>query len=215
MRPRTPSTPGGALRRATGALVLVVGLGVLLAACAATTPRPRALPEPSLPPVPRSSSSPTPTDPTPPVGRPARIAIGAIGVDAPVVPVGLRPDGAMQTPERGRAGWYDLGPPPGAPGAAVVTAHVDSTAGPDVFHQLHALRPGDMVAVRDDAGVDHRFRVTRVDQFPKTRLPVDQIWNDPPAAGLRLITCGGAFDPATGHYRDNIIVWARGVPTGS
>lgn len=213
MRSRTTS-PGGALRRATGVLALVVGLGVLLAACATTAPRRQVLPEPNLTPVPTPSASPT-TNPTPSVGRPARITIGAIGVDAPVVPVGLRPDGAMQTPERGLVGWYDPGPAPGEPGAAVVTAHVDSTAGPDVFHQLHALRPGDLVVVGDDTGVDHRFRVTRVDQFPKTRLPIDQIWNDSPAVSLRLITCGGAFDPATGHYRDNVIVWAREVPTGS
>jgi hypothetical protein len=23
---------------------------------------------------------------------------------------------------------------------------------------------------------------------------------------LALVTCGGSFDPATGHYRDNVIV---------
>jgi hypothetical protein len=26
---------------------------------------------------------------------------------------------------------------------------------------------------------------------------------------LRLITCGGSFDRSTGHYRDNIIVFAE------
>jgi len=26
---------------------------------------------------------------------------------------------------------------------------------------------------------------------------------------LALVTCGGSFDPATGHYRDNVIVWAK------
>jgi len=26
---------------------------------------------------------------------------------------------------------------------------------------------------------------------------------------LRLITCGGGFDRSTGHYRDNVIVYAR------
>jgi hypothetical protein len=28
---------------------------------------------------------------------------------------------------------------------------------------------------------------------------------------LRLITCGGSFDRATGHYRDNVIVYATMV----
>jgi hypothetical protein len=29
---------------------------------------------------------------------------------------------------------------------------------------------------------------------------------------LRLITCGGSFDRTTGHYRDNVIVYARLAP---
>jgi hypothetical protein len=28
---------------------------------------------------------------------------------------------------------------------------------------------------------------------------------------LRLITCGGSFDRSTGHYRDNVIVYAKGA----
>jgi hypothetical protein len=31
---------------------------------------------------------------------------------------------------------------------------------------------------------------------------------------LRLITCGGPFDQATGHYTDNIIVYAHLVSAG-
>jgi len=32
-----------------------------------------------------------------------------------------------------------------------------------------------------------------------------------PAMELRLITCGGAFDAATGHYLSNIVVYATEV----
>jgi hypothetical protein len=34
------------------------------------------------------------------------------------------------------------------------------------------------------------------------------VYGDIDHAGLRLITCGGAFDDATGHYLDNIVVFA-------
>jgi hypothetical protein len=30
-----------------------------------------------------------------------------------------------------------------------------------------------------------------------------------PGATLRLITCGGSFDHASGHYRDNMIAFAH------
>jgi hypothetical protein len=32
------------------------------------------------------------------------------------------------------------------------------------------------------------------------------------AAALQLVTCGGQFDTATGHYRSNIIVFATMRP---
>jgi hypothetical protein len=39
-------------------------------------------------------------------------------------------------------------------------------------------------------------------------LPVGRIWNRTDRPVLRLITCGGSFDRETGHYRDNVIVYA-------
>lgn len=145
------------------------------------------------------------------VARPARIEVPAIDVDADVVPVGLRDDGAMEVPQQGLAGWYRPGPRPGAPGPAVIVAHVDSGSGPDVFVQLHRLRAGDGIAVTDARGTPHRFVVTGIEQVSKDALPIERIWSDDAGATLRLITCGGQFDRDSGHYRDNIIVYADAV----
>jgi hypothetical protein len=38
------------------------------------------------------------------------------------------------------------------------------------------------------------------------------VYGPVPDAELRLITCGGAFDFATGHYLSNVIVYATLVP---
>jgi sortase (surface protein transpeptidase) len=136
------------------------------------------------------------------------VSIPAIGVDAPLVPVGLKPDGAMQTPTFGIAGWYDKGPKPGTPGPAVLLAHVDSKAkGPDVFFRLRELKPGDRVTVRY-ADRESTFAVTGKEQTAKTALPASRIWNGASTPVLRLITCGGAFDRKAGSYLDNIIVYA-------
>jgi hypothetical protein len=51
--------------------------------------------------------------------------------------------------------------------------------------------------------------VERVERQPKQALPTDRIWNRTRRPVLRLITCGGSFDRATGHYRDNVIVYAN------
>lgn len=146
-----------------------------------------------------------------PIGTPTRVQIPAIDVDAVLVPVGLQADGAMQTPDFGLGAWYELGPRPGEPGPAVVLAHVDSVAGPDVFYRLRELEPDDRVTVHHDLGAV-TFVVDSLEQVNKDALPVERIWNDTTEPVLRLVTCGGAFDHSTGHYLDNIIVYANPIP---
>lgn len=141
-------------------------------------------------------------------GRPTRITIPAIDVDATLIGVGLLPDGAMRIPDFGLAGWYDEGPLPGEAGPAVVVAHVDSKAnGPDVFYRLRELEPGDEVTIHHTNGRS-TFVVTGKEQAAKTELPVERIWNDTDEPVLRLITCGGAFDGSARSYLDNVIVYA-------
>jgi sortase (surface protein transpeptidase) len=141
-------------------------------------------------------------------GAPVRVTIPAIGVDARLVPVDLNKDGSVQTPDFGLAAWYRPGPRPGDAGPAVLLAHVDSKAGgPDVFYRLHELKPGDQVTVHyHDATTT--FAVTGTEQTAKTALPAKRIWNATKHPVLRLITCGGAFDPAAHSYLDNVIVYA-------
>jgi sortase (surface protein transpeptidase) len=149
-------------------------------------------------------------DPTGPAG-PTTIAIPAIGLKATIVAVGLRTDGAMQIPPPDQVGWYRLGPRPGAPGAAVLVGHV-TYRHPAVFYRLRELRPGDEILIGQRGRATRRFLVGRLERHPKTALPVTRIWSSANRPLLRLITCGGSFDHTTGHYRDNLIVYAS--PTG-
>ncbi len=157
---------------------------------------------------------PAPVSVTPeagPVGQPTDLSIPAIGVTERLHPVGLKPDGAMQTPNFGDAGWYDRGPRPGAPGPAVLVAHVHGPAGDDVFAGLHQLKVGDQVTVKRTDG-SSTFVVESVERARKEELPHKRIWNDTDVPVLRLITCGGKPDPVTRMYPDNTIVYARLAP---
>jgi hypothetical protein len=144
---------------------------------------------------------------------PMAIAIPSIGVKAGIVEVGLQADGAMQLPDPDQVGWYKHGPRPGAPGPAVLIGHVDTRTDPAVFYRLRQLRPGDEILISQRDGSTTRFLVGRLERHPKTALPTKRIWPTTSRPLLRLITCGGSFDRATGHYRDNIILYAS--PTGS
>lgn len=146
-------------------------------------------------------------EPTEPEGEPARVVIPAIEVDARLVRLGLAPDGSMQVPDRGFAGWYVEGPRPGHDGPAVIAAHVDSRAGPDVFHRLQELAPGDRVHISYDSGDEVTFVVASSVRTPKEELPVEDIWPLTNTRLLTLVTCGGDFDRSVGHYRDNVIVY--------
>jgi sortase (surface protein transpeptidase) len=188
----------------------VVGLVVLVAGCLlAAGYQHQAMTHPAERPASSGEAVTTPVGATPVGATPVGISIPAIGVDAPVVAVGLRPDGAMEVPGVRLAGWYRLGPRPGDPGPAVIVGHVDSRRGPAVFYRLRRLRPGARIVVRRAGGAASVFTVETVERQPKAALPVGRIWTRTGQPVLRLITCGGSFDRASGHYRDNVIVYAR------
>jgi sortase (surface protein transpeptidase) len=117
--------------------------------------------------------------------------------------------GALQVPSSTSvAGWYTGSPRPGAIGSAVIAGHIDSYLGPGVFFELSRLRPGDRVYVRRADGTLAVFRVTAVRSYVKDHFPTQAVYGPTPDAELRLITCGGTFDPAVRSYLSNTVVYA-------
>lgn len=171
-----------------------------------TTTTTTAPPVETVPPPP-----PEPAATVPPPGAPTRILIPALGVDDGVIPVGLEEDGAMEVPPAELAGWYRYGITPGSDrGSAVIAAHVDYQDRPGVFLELSRLEVDAEVAVVDEAGVPHVYRVVERWQVAKEQLPIDELFRHDGDHVLTLITCGGAFDQAARSYDDNIVV--RAVP---
>lgn len=147
--------------------------------------------------------------PAEPVAEPVAVRIPAIGLEASLVPLGLNDDGTLEVPsDFDVAGWYVDGPLPGELGPAVITGHVDSRSGPAAFFQLGRAKPGDEIFVDYGDGTSLSFVAERVEQHPKSAFPTREVYDDTTRPELRLVTCGGAFDRSTGHYRDNVIVWA-------
>ena len=144
-----------------------------------------------------------------PVARPVRLVIPVIGVRARLVRLGLAAGGALQVPVTTTvAGWYSGSPRPGAIGSSVIAGHVDSYLGPGVFFRLRLLRPGDRIFVRRADGTLAVFRVTLVRTYLKTRFPTGAVYGAAPGPQLRLITCGGTFDPGLRSYLSNVVVYA-------
>jgi len=143
------------------------------------------------------------------VARPVALTIPSIGVQTSLVNLGLTASGALQVPSSTAvAGWYTGSPRPGATGSAVIAGHIDSRAGPGVFFRLSRLRPGDRVYVRRADGTLAAFRVTAVQAYPKDSFPTLAVYGPAPDPELRLITCGGIFDPGQRSYLSNIVAYA-------
>ncbi len=144
------------------------------------------------------------------VADPTRVQIPAIGVDAPLVRLGLQSDGAMEVPaDYDTPGWYTGAPRPGENGPAVIAGHVDSKTGPAVFFHLDVLQPGDEVHIPRADGRRSTFVVTRVSRFDKKTFPTVDVFGPTSAPELRLLTCGGDFDFLHHTYRANVVVFAR------
>lgn len=148
------------------------------------------------------------TDPIKPV-VPKRVEVPAIGVSASVIRLGLNTDGTLEVPQDySLTGWWSEGVAPGENGPAVIVGHVDSHTGPAVFFRLQDVTAGDTIKVAGRAGRTLRFAIDRVEQHPKDRFPTERVYGDTSLPTLRLITCGGEFDGSSGHYLDNVIVFA-------
>jgi sortase (surface protein transpeptidase) len=146
------------------------------------------------------------------VAAPATLAIPEIGVSTRLITLGLTTQRTIQVPPTAAvAGWYTQSPRPGAVGPAVILGHIDSRQGPGVFFRLAGLASGDPVYIRRSDGSTVKFRVTGVESYLKDHFPTRAVYGPTPDAELRLITCGGTFDSATGHYLSNIVVYATEI----
>ncbi|MFJ7767859.1 class F sortase [Streptomyces sp. NPDC097107] len=193
----------------SGRALATTALAALLVGCggqgddAGRTGRPTA----AAPPSHASAKSVPPLERSVPVG----LRIPAIGVDTPVMRLGLAADGTVEVPpvtDDDRAGWYRHSPTPGQVGPSVVLGHVTvGTHGDGVFRHLARLHRGDRIEARLENGTAAEFRVTAVRTVAKADFPADDVYGDVDRPELRLITCGG---PRVGEeYRDNVIAFAE------
>jgi hypothetical protein len=220
-------TKGGAavtvLAVALGALLLAGG-GFLLVwgplGGSGTTVR---LPPPGAQDIPRDVGTSVPVPvvmpaaPPMPASVPVRIEIAKLAVDAPLMRLGLNKDGTVQVPplsDHDLAGWYAGSVTPGQDGSSVILGHVDSYSGGSVFFSIKNLKPGDRMTVARADGSTAAFVVDGVQKAEKVAFPSSAVYGNTAYPSLRLVTCGGPFDEATGEYQDNIVVYAHLAASG-
>ena len=105
-------------------------------------------------------------------------------------------------------GWYRNMSTPGEAGPAVM---LGPQGHPDAQCRLQPpaeIRNGDTIEVKRQDGTTAVFTVGGIEQAGKTTFPTERVYGTRTNAQLHLITCGGDYNRSTGHYTDNIIVYA-------
>lgn len=211
LRERLPRAPFPRLTRAAGLIPAAAAALVLLLGSPLAEPGGGTAPRPG----PAATAAPLPA--ALPGARPVRVDIPGLRVSAPLVGLTLDSRGRLGVPDpadRNLAGWYRDGVPPGSPGNAIVVAHVDTPTGPAAFAGLDALPPGATVEVRRADRRIATFRVYAVQEYEKRDFPSARVYGPTKDAQLRLLTCGGAYDPSAGGYQSNVVAYARLTSVG-
>lgn len=156
-----------------------------------------------------SSASPPPAPL--PRSRATRLRIPSLGIDAPVVGIGLGADRQLQTPPVDKpklVGWYEDGPTPGESGTAIAVGHRDTRTGAAVFAALGQVERGRPVEVRRADGRTAVYTVDKVRVFDKDRFPDKEVYGAARRPELHVITCGGLYT-RRGGYSSNVVVFAH------
>lgn len=140
---------------------------------------------------------------------PRRLSIPQLGIDTGVDATGLTDDRNLEVPpDASRVGWYRGFSEPGDRGVSVLLGHVDSRDGEGVFFALPQLEPGDRITVERGDGRTVAYEVDRLDWYAKHEFPTFEVYTSERDEVLRLITCGGEFDPTRRTYEENVVVTA-------
>ena len=188
----------------------IATLGVVGSASPTADPPTRAAPLPARPFTVRPSEA--AVRPLPDIGD-SRLAVPSLGIDAPVMSVGMTgtqldvPDDVHMVGE-----WSGGGTPTATSGTVLLAGHVNwAGQGPGALAHLASIAPDANVLLSTPGGIATTWSVTSVEAVTKADLP-QAIFDRSGPHRLVLVTCGGAFNSATGHYEDNVVVTATPLP---
>ena len=167
-----------------------------------------------------STATATPLPTPPPNNSPlARMIIEKIGVDAPVIALGLDGNQVPEVPSGpDEVAWYDWSSKPGWGSNAVFSGHVDWTIYGQpvvgVFYYLHDIGLDDEIKIVLDDGTEYRYVVTGNQAMSDDDPDTLKVMGATPNDVITLITCGGAWvrdwtNPLGGYYTMRQIVRAE------
>lgn len=137
--------------------------------------------------------------------------IPAININIPLGQTTLGKNGELLVPANpNQAAWYKLGPKIGAAGTALITGHLDANGGrAGVFYNLRNLTAGDIIKVGREDGSVAAFKIDKLEVYRQdSTFPWNEVYRTSGSSAVRIITCHGTYNPETGRYSHNLVVYA-------
>lgn len=141
---------------------------------------------------------------------PSRLIIPDIGVNAFMESRGLTKDNAVDVPKSlWNVSWFNKSSKPGSPGPAMIVGHY-SSYGRAVFANLHKLKVGQKIVVRDDSNQVYTYAVKSIDSYPQAEVPMAELLGDKQSKPrLALITCGGQYIKGAHDFTNRTVIRAE------
>jgi LPXTG-site transpeptidase (sortase) family protein len=146
-----------------------------------------------------------------PVATNGRVQLPSLGVEAPIVKVGIDSSERMVVPTNARdIAWLDQGGFPGRTRNVVLAGHIAYNRAAGSFNRIKDLQPGDEVTIAIDEKV-LRYRVVWNCSFSRDTTLADRIMGYTTRPSVTLISCGGVFDTAARTHTNRIVVRAEQI----
>ena len=145
------------------------------------------------------------------VGKPVRLTIPSLNIDANIEHIGLTAEGAVGAPEGPYdTSWYSLGARPGEKGNALISGHsgIWQNTIHSIFDYLPTIKDGAKIYVKDDRGVKRAFVVTGRKIYGKDET-VPELFASSDQAHVNIITCYGAWLASVKTYDKRLVVFTE------
>lgn len=144
-------------------------------------------------------------------GLPVTLKIPKISMNTTLEHVGLTPQGVIGLPKSpSKAAWFNLGPLPGENGSAIIVGHygVWKNNIPTIFNNLHKLRKGDKLYIKDKKGVTTTFVVSKLVIYDQNEDVSSVFKASDEKSHLNLVTCTGTWNKISKSYSKWLIVFS-------